>query len=249
MGAARARHDGLMNAVALLVCALLLASPAQAGGKRMLDEAESREWRAVGRLNIAGSRFCTATLIAERIALTAAHCLFHPRTGEAVPTGEMVFVAGLRLGGYAAARRVARTATPRGYVPADAGNPRSLSADVALVELAEPISAGDAAAIDFGAEPSGARGSLVSYARDRAHAPSIEENCGVAAVSGALREIDCQATFGASGAPVIAEADGARRVVGVISATAQRPSGNVAIAVMIAPLIDALLAELGAERF
>lgn len=234
--------------VAVLFSLLLVALPAQASGKRMLHEDEARDWQAVGRLNIAGSRFCTATLITDRIALTAAHCLFHPRTKKAVPASQMTFVAGLRLGGYAAARRVARTALPRGYVYSEARSPRGMSADVALIELAEPIAARDVPAFRVGAERRGESWSLVSYAKDRAHAPSIEEACGVVVASGPLRAIDCQVTFGASGSPVIAMAGGARRVVGVISATARRAEGPVAIAVMVAPHIDSLMADLGAQR-
>ncbi|MGF1660209.1 MAG: trypsin-like serine peptidase [Rubrimonas sp.] len=233
---------------AMLAAVLLFAAPAQADGKRMLEADEAGEWLGVGRLNIAGTRFCTATLIGERIALTAAHCLFHPRTGRAIRAEDIVFVAGTRLGVHAAARRVARTVVPRGYRHADARTPEAMSADVALVEFADPISAEDVTAFEVGPEQPGERWSVVSYARDRAHAPSIEDDCRVVAAMGALRAIDCEATFGASGSPVIARADGARRVVGVISAIARREDQPVSIVVMIAPHIDSLIADLRAPR-
>ena len=65
----------------------------------MLGPEEAAAYRGVGRLNIAGTRFCTATLIAPAVVLTAAHCLFHPRTGARVPA------AGAPLRRRAPARR------------------------------------------------------------------------------------------------------------------------------------------------
>ena len=46
----------------------------------MLEAEEAVALRGVGRLNVAGTRFCTATLISETVIVTAAHCLFDPRT-------------------------------------------------------------------------------------------------------------------------------------------------------------------------
>ena len=235
---------GMGRFVALLFSLLLLAAPADAGGKRMIDDHEAPSWAAVGRLNIAGSRFCTATLISERVAVTAAHCLFNPRTKKAVRASEMMFVAGLRLGSFAASRRVVRTALPKGYVYSEARSARGMSRDVALVELDAPISPAEVSAFDIGAESRGAGMSLVSYARDRAHAPSIEDSCAVVVASGAMRAIDCEVTFGASGAPVISEVDGRRRVVGVISASARRNDAPVAIAVMVEAHLGELMAKL-----
>jgi len=53
---------------ALLGLSLMLAmGPAQADEplRRLLGADEARAWRAVGRLNIGGNRFCTGALIAE----------------------------------------------------------------------------------------------------------------------------------------------------------------------------------------
>ena len=43
---------------------------------------EGREWGAVGRLSLDnGNGFCTATLIADDIVLTAGHCVYDKTTG------------------------------------------------------------------------------------------------------------------------------------------------------------------------
>jgi len=65
------------RAAALGVAALVptLATPALAGENRIVGgQAESR-WPAVGALLTGGDWFCTGTVIAPRVVITAAHCL------------------------------------------------------------------------------------------------------------------------------------------------------------------------------
>ena len=87
------------------------AAAAEGPERRLLAPEEAVAFRGVGRLNVAGTRFCTATLISETVIVTAAHCLFHPRTRAEVPLAEFRFVAGLRMGKSAALRRVVRAVT------------------------------------------------------------------------------------------------------------------------------------------
>ena len=83
----------------LLVAAATVAAVAQeAPERRILSGEEGAAYAGVGRLNIAGRRFCTATLVEPSVVATAAHCLYHPRTGARVPVSELRFVAGFRRG-------------------------------------------------------------------------------------------------------------------------------------------------------
>ena len=52
-----------MRRILALLLACLAAAPAAAEETRLLDADAAAPYRAVGRLNIAGSRFCSATLI------------------------------------------------------------------------------------------------------------------------------------------------------------------------------------------
>jgi V8-like Glu-specific endopeptidase len=231
---------------ALVAAALLLAAAAAEGAeRRMLDAGEAAEFRGVGRLNVAGTRFCTAALIRPDVIVTAAHCLYHPRTHARVPESEMTFVAGLRLGQTAAVRKVTRAVAEPRFDFAGAADPAGVTADLAVLALDRPVP-GEAAAAFATAEWAAEAGpvAVVSYARDRAQAPSIED-CEVRARFGDAAAIDCAVTYGASGAPVLQDG----RVVGVVSAMGRSLEGGreVTLAALVGLRIASMLAVLDTE--
>ena len=68
-----------MRLFKVLLSCVLLASPVAAQDDSKLKKLTSldatRDWQAVGRLNIGRAGFCTGTLVAPDLVLTAAHCL------------------------------------------------------------------------------------------------------------------------------------------------------------------------------
>ena len=70
---------------------------------------------------------------------------------------------------------------------------------------------------------------VVSYARDRDTASSLQDLCGVIAVQDGIVIMDCDADFGASGAPVFAVRGGVAQVVSIISAMAMLEDQPVSI--------------------
>jgi hypothetical protein len=62
-------------------------------GQRVLVDALSYPWSAIGRVNTGGSTYCTGFLISEYHVLTAGHCLFDPRRDRWRLPSELHFVA------------------------------------------------------------------------------------------------------------------------------------------------------------
>ena len=61
----------------VLLAATAFAASAQESGLVALEtRQDSQGWEAVGRLDIQGKGFCTASLLRDRLILTAAHCLY-----------------------------------------------------------------------------------------------------------------------------------------------------------------------------
>jgi protease YdgD len=52
-------------------------------------------WSAIGRVNVRNQGFCTGTLVARRLVITAAHCLLVARANSWVKPDDIHFVAGL----------------------------------------------------------------------------------------------------------------------------------------------------------
>ncbi len=226
--------------------ALLLASVAWgAEERRMMSEAEARGARAVGKLNISGNRFCSATLISERLVLTAAHCLFHPVSKRQLPPGAFRFVAGQRHESEAAVRRVGRIARLPGFSFDPPASLRNVGDDLALLELSEPIDHATVAPIPVAGPSPGADLDIISYARDRPYEPSIQGPCPVVTFAPRIGILNCAVTFGASGAPVVMGEGDERRVVAVVSAIGkEHTGGDVALVVPVEARMGELRAAL-----
>ncbi|WP_315981359.1 trypsin-like serine protease [Aliamphritea spongicola] len=70
-------------------------------------------WRAIGRINLAGYGHCTATLVAEDVVLTAAHCLWNQRVGRWYPAKYLTFVAGVEKESFQGLPKVSQCRSPR----------------------------------------------------------------------------------------------------------------------------------------
>jgi protease YdgD len=219
----------------LLACGLLMLAPdapeARDRVARMVTEAEAPAYRAVGRLNVAGNRHCTATLIADRLVLTAAHCLFNARTGRQARPEDIRFVAGQRGETYTALRGVLATAILPGYVFRRLPFGNGVANDLALLHLDAAIGADDAVPLPVGRWDHAGAASIVAFGRDRAYIASLREGCRPQRQTATVVVLDCPVVPGVSGAPVLQPGPQGPALIGVVSAAAREDGSAVTLIV------------------
>lgn len=235
--------------VALLCLAPATPLTADPSPPRMVAEDEAPQWRAIGKLNVAGNRFCSAVLVADDLVVTVAHCMFNFTTGHLAHPEDVKFVAGQWRDTYAALRGVSAISVPPDYRPSLGMWAEPQDSDVALLRLDQPIPADVVTPIPIGHRQSDAGLAIVGYGRDRPYIASVRSNCSVTSGAGALFGLDCLVVPGLSGAPVIAMQPEGPRVVGVVSIMVGRPADPAApaLAVEVRPRLDALKAALPAQ--
>ncbi|PVA07565.1 trypsin-like serine peptidase [Thalassorhabdomicrobium marinisediminis] len=202
---------------------------------------DARGWEGVGRLDIDGKGFCTGALIAPDLVLTAAHCMYDRMGGDAVDPARIAFLAGLRDGRAEATRRVRAAVVHPSYGNTGAATADQVRFDVALLQLDHPIRTGRVRPFEVSsALRRGSEISVVSYAKDRESAPSLQEVCNVIGEQQGVLIMDCDVDFGASGSPVFRDEAGVPRLVSVISAMADIDGEPMALGMNLAAPIATL---------
>lgn len=234
----------------LIICVMLLwlgATPAVQAQESNLVTLQTRQdsegWEAVGRLDISGKGFCTASLIRDRLILTAAHCLYD-LDGALISPDRFQFQAGLRDGRAQAVRSVTRTVAHPAYTHSgDATNAAEVAMDIAVLELDRPIRNSRIQPYLIAQRPiTGDQVGVVSYGRGREDAASLQEVCSVLGRQTGVVVMTCDVEYGSSGSPVFMVRDGQTRIASVVSAMAQVNGQKVSLGTSLEEPLNVLLA-------
>jgi len=135
------------------------------------------------------------------------------------------------------------------YVYAGVDSLDRVAYDIALLELDQPIRLPSVTPFQTDARPrTGDEVGVVSYAQDRAEAPSLQQVCHVLGREPGVLVLSCSVDFGSSGAPIFTIHNGVAKVVSVVSAKAEMEGRSVALGTALEEPLVALRAALAAEE-
>jgi protease YdgD len=227
----------LLAATALILCPLaaLAAAFQHPGEHRDAVDVSRYPFSAIGKLTNETGASCSGVVIARDRVLTAAHCLFNPRSRRFIAAEALHFLVGYSIGRYSAHARVASYELGPGFDPLR--YTETTGSDWAVLTLTEPLPASIEPlklARDF--SPNGTPAVMAGYPQDRAYAMTADSDCtlGDKVDAGRLYLNTCRGVGGYSGAPILVQAgDHDVRVAGIQIASINTDGARKMLAVAV----------------
>jgi protease YdgD len=207
---------------------------AMAEDRRVIVDPKDPPWAAIVKVQTNTGSRCTGALIGPSTVITAAHCLYNPRTRDFLQPVSLHVLGGYERGGYRWHRLVSRFEIGEGWK----SGTKAATADWARLQLAGEVPSTIAPLPVAERIPTpGTQVSLAGYNQDRAQLLLADLACHVLRTimernGGTLIVHDCAGTHGTSGAPLLVRHAGGWAVLGINVAAGRHANLAVGLSVL-----------------
>jgi protease YdgD len=223
-----------MRVLLILIITILAAFTGWAKGHELLPaDINNYPWSSIGKLYNRAGGACTGAIASLTEVVTAAHCLYNPRTSILLQPESLHFLIGYKQGEYREDLRVSKFTVGPNYRLDSTMTVTSETSDWAILKLRLPVAAGVKPLSLSNRPPKiGDRIMVGGFAQSQRYSMTADTKCGVRAIlSNGLLVHDCAVMKGDSGAPLMRSNGDMIEVLGVHVGTAL--SNGVALRIAV----------------